>query len=205
MFKKRVPLLRRLLMLTLSLMLCIGICMPAQAAAAPRLNLGYKWYDTPWTFSLTVTFLPASVKQVRSAMNAWNAIRDPDNGWMVSIFLTTGSTSNSIEYMEPLDFWVGYTDPTLSGDEILSVNIYLNTWLYEFSVGGSSSSYDIRTVVQHELGHALGVAHCHEEGEDDPCWSPTCNDNVMYRLIELGEVRTTFQPYDTASYINIYW
>ena len=107
--------------------------------------------------------------------------------------------------MEPLDFWVGYTDPTLSGDEILSVNIYLNTWLYEFSVGGSSSSYDIRTVVQHELGHALGVAHCHEEGDPDPCWSPTCNDNVMYRLIELGEVRTTFQPYDTASYINIYW
>ncbi len=32
-------------------------------------------------------------------------------------------------------------------------------WHVIFTLG----YYDMKTIVQHELGHALGVVHCHEE------------------------------------------
>lgn len=123
---------------------------------------------------------------------------------MMSMFLTTGEAENSVVYYPSWWGWVGYCEPVAVGNELLSVTVKLAEE-HNFTIGGSSNSFDIKSIVLHELGHALGVAHCHEDGDPDPCWSPTCNDNVMYRLFDHGEVRTTFQPYDTASYISIYW
>lgn len=75
---------------------------------------------------------------------------------------------------------------------------------FTFTVGAASNKYDIQTVATHELGHAIGVAHCHEKGES-PCFSTTCSSNVMMREISSNSTRRTLTDYDKSSKQVIYW
>ena len=121
---------------------------------------------------------------------------------MVTMELTTGETNNTIVYSNLIAPVLGKWEPySLPGGALYCVTVYLNpdkNW----SIGASPGCYDIQTVVLHELGHVLGVAHCHEENE--VCYNSTCELNVMNRLTSPNSVRTTFQYYDTTSYKVIY-
>lgn len=93
-----------------------------------------------------------------------------------------------------------------NGQTLVSFTVMLNSNL-KWSVSPTSGCYDIQTITQHELGHALGVAHCHESTDTKPCFSTTRSSNIMCPNIAidtLGSSRRTFQPYDTSSYIVIY-
>ncbi len=192
------------------LMVCVIMIQPLYLSASgitPRLTNGHKWATTPKYISFTCDFSGTAEREaVMAAMSTWNAVKDPDGNTMVSMQLTTGSTNNSIILHDSyIHDWAGYCDILpREGVEIDYVTIYLNA-AQDWSTTGASDAYDIQTVVTHELGHALGVAHCHEEGEAAPCWSATCTSNVMRWNTEPGEIRRTLQPYDTASYIRIYW
>lgn len=171
----------------------------------PRLSNGLKWYDTPRNIFFYCDFDTAEREAVRNAMNTWNAVRTPDNGYMVSMFLTTGEANNSVVKVPSYNAWIGYFEKVSIGDELLSVTIELDSQR-NWSTTGAADAYDVQTVVLHELGHALGVAHCHEASEGaGPCWSATCLTNVMNPSGAKGRINTTLKDYDTASYILVYW
>ena len=171
----------------------------------PRLRNGYKWYDTPRNIYFKCDFENAEREAVRAAMNTWNAVKDPDGNSMVSMFLTTDEVYNEVEKTVSYNGWIGYCDILAIGDEIAGVKIQLDS-NQKWSTTGEADAYDVQTVVLHELGHALGVAHCHEKSEGDgPCWSATCLTNVMNPSGKKGNINTTLKEYDTASYIVIYW
>ena len=59
----------------------------------------------------------------------------------------------------------GRTDFNSSASSFIgiSVDVKLNPdkpW----AIGVVSGCYDVETVILHELGHALGITHCHEKG-----------------------------------------
>ena len=53
-------------------------------------------------------------------------------------------------------------DDTCSSFLDTDVELVLNSST-EWSIGAVSGCYDIETVLLHELGHALGITHCHEK------------------------------------------
>lgn len=77
------------------------------------------------------------------------------------------------------------------------VMVVFNTGDYSFTSSGTSGSFDIQSIATHELGHAIGVAHCHEIGES--CNSSTCSSNVMNPTIKENTIRRTLTDYDKSS------
>lgn len=205
-------LLLRLASILLAVSLLFMSPAPVLGAGTPRLQVGnYHWADTPrdiFIYCSTSDFTRSEREAIRDALSEWNAIRSYSGRLMVSAYLTTNDDSYEVEgrftFENHRTDYVAHTLHEESDNgEIQSVTIILNSY-YDFSVGGSSTTFDLQTIVQHEMGHVLGVAHCHEEGQPEPCWSATCLDNVMNRRMEPNEVRTEMQPYDIGSYKSIY-
>lgn len=84
---------------------------------------------------------------------------------------------------------------------IRSAIVTLNS-MYPWDTNGALNCYDIETNTLHELGHLLGIAHCHEG--NNTCSSTTCISNVMNPNSAKGKINTTLKGYDTASYQVIY-
>lgn len=71
-----------------------------------------------------------------------------------------------------------------------------------FSFGtAEAETYDFASTVLHELGHALGIAHCHEKNES--C-SYECSANVMNPNGAIGATKMVLQDYDKASLVVVY-
>lgn len=178
------------------LMICVLFITSTCSAA----TLWYYWPNTPRTVTFNCSFSTNEREAVRSAMQQWNGVTDSSGRSIISMYLSNYVTSDNIVNYSLYINAVATTQPYVIGGEVQSVNIILNS-NYQWSVGASAGKYDIQTVVLHELGHALGVGHCHEIGYS--CGS-ICSSNVMNPIIGTGTVRTTFQYYDTSTYRSIY-
>lgn len=178
----------------------------------PRLSTGIRWANTPRMIHINVSSLPSNyANEATAAMNLWNRVTDPvTKKSRVFMLRTQGTgTGNSTIVMGFLSpGTVGHTDPTYvynydgNFNEMLGAKIVLSSSA-SWSIGKKANCHDVKSVVLHELGHALGVAHCHEKGTSS-CFSPTCSKNVMQPLIDPNTVRTTLQAYDIGSYQTIY-
>lgn len=190
---------KRICSFLFAILFCVGCCcMPASAK-----DLGYKWNKTYVYFNCG--FTTSQRNAVQAAMNKWNAVKTTTGQMMVKFSLTTGTADNDVKFVSTLPSGiVGYCDTNASGGKIFAVSIKLNSG-NQWSVGKASGKYDVQTIVQHELGHALGIAHCHEASEGSgPCWSATCLSNVMYPIAKTNHRNITLTDYDISSYRLIY-
>lgn len=166
-------------------------------------NLGFWWHGTPKTVYVYTGSLNTTEKYIATvSMNTWNAVRTTDNQLMVTFTSTQNDfgADGRIQYGY-IGSYAGYCEAYHDGDELRTFIIYLNQ-NFQYYVGAAVGKYDYQTIFTHELGHALGVAHCHESGET--CNSPTCSTNVMNRLAQTNYIRRILKSYDIASYQYIY-
>lgn len=147
--------------------------------------------------------------EIVAAFRTWREVNNTNNYfWHLSFMTTTNSSAgpNNIYRTAHFPFGSGNAGYTYFHDTngiINSVDIYLNDQK-SFSIGASPGKHDYRSIIIHEAGHALGVAHCHELGES--CRSSTCNLNAMNRSSKIGSIQgRTLQEYDKASYMAIYF
>ena len=92
----------------------------------------------------------------------------------------------------------GFTELTTQGHDITAALIHLNSHDFDWNTDGSADALDVQTITEHELGHALGLAHpC---GDTDT-QTPSCQGlpavtltamqgSVMYASIAAGTRRT---------------
>ncbi len=146
--------------------------------------------------------------EIVAAFRTWRDVNYTNNYFWHLSFMTTTNSSAPNKIIKT-DHWsydpdfAGYTSYNESAGVIESVEIYLNNQK-PFTIGASAGKLDLRSIVIHEVGHALGVAHCHEYGES--CNSPTCLLNAMNLKTKRGSIQgRTLQEYDKASYMAIYF
>lgn len=174
-------------------------------AAEVRKNLGYKWSDKYATVYFYCGFNDTWKNAISSGMSSWNAVKETStNNSLVPMAFTSDSSHSNKIYSTSGETWLGHMFPDSTNGVLNSASIAFNSGTYTFTVGAASGKYDIQTVATHELGHAIGVAHCHEKDETS-CFSPTCSSNVMMRVIYPNSTRRTLTDYDTASKQVIYW
>ncbi|WP_345752635.1 matrixin family metalloprotease [Microbacterium rhizophilus] len=84
-------------------------------------------------------------------------------------------------------------------DQIVSSDVRMDSssrsWVTT-ATGCSGAKYDLRSVLTHELGHAVGLAHAAERGGDDLTMSPqvtACNTSA--RALGSGDLRSLYALY----------
>lgn len=192
---------KRIYSFLFAILFCVGCCcMPASAKSLP-----YRWYKTSIPFNCY--FSANQRAAVTRACGKWSDVRTTNGKQMLSLYVVQDSVTvdNVVKFESGLGFGrVAYCLPNPEKGELQAVTIKLESGK-KWSVGKAKGCYDIQTIVQHELGHAIGIAHCHEASEGSgPCWSATCLKNVMYPIARTNYQNITLTDYDISSYRLIY-
>lgn len=191
-------------------MICIMLVSPIVVSASniwvtPRKANGYIWSSVPLT--LNFNFKEGTNEQktaVRNAMNMWNEVEPASSrvDSLITLKLTSVESNNEIKFVD-MGYWTnaGYTDfKTIEGSDTIAEKV--DVWLSLHCNWGKEA--DMQTIAGHELGHVLGIAHCHEPGEES-CFSSTCSSNLMYPSFpEYIEIHS-LTAYDVSSYQLIYY
>ncbi len=136
-------------------------------------------------------------------MTSWNNVKNSHNETIVPMAFTSNSNHVNKIYSTSGETWIGKNFPTHSNGILSADSVVFNSGSYTFTVGAKPGKYDIQSVAVHELGHALGIAHCHQNGETS-CFSNTCSSNVMNPTIHNNSTRRNLTSYDSASKRTIY-
>ena len=188
---------------TLFIFLALLILMSCCICSSASYSLGISWDNTPCIITWNCNFTTTEREAVRAAMQAWNSLTNSNGVSAVTSYLSTYITSpNYVQYGYLTDGSVAKTIPNVDSNQHIT-DVYITLSLFKsWSTTGESTKFDIQSVVQHELGHAIGIAHCHESGSS--CSLGSCPSNVMSPNLHAGTIRTTFTSYDTAAYDYVY-
>ncbi len=172
-------------------------------AAEERKSLDYMWTDKNATIYFYNELSAPWKESISAAMTKWNAVKDARTGKdIVPFALTSDSSNNNRIYSTGNQVYIAYCSPNANNGVLSSVNILVNIKDYSFASGSISGKYDMQSTIIHELGHAIGVAHCHE---NESCFSTTCATNVMNPTLSDNMTRRNLTAYDTSSKQYIYW
>jgi hypothetical protein len=87
----------------------------------------------------------------------------------------------------------GFTERTLSGHDIVSARIHLNATDFDWATSGAVTALDVQSIVEHELGHALGLAHpCGDADTQTP--SCTALPAVVQQALDLDVMAPSITP-----------
>lgn len=184
----------------------ITFSLPLESHAAARLRNGSYWANKQANVYFQLQDLSGEEKvAVRAAMNTWNAVKNFSGNKMITFYDTTNPSTakgNRIYTItDENDGFMGKCNRYPGSGAISYVEIYINR-AHHLRIGATSGYHDFQSVVVHELGHALGVAHCHEQGST--CSYSTCSDFVMNPNVPTARNRRTLTSYDKSSYQVIY-
>lgn len=209
---KRIKVILRFL---LSVIVIFGMVVPMAASGATRSSNGRYWPDsvTNIYFRCNPTqFSQTEIQDISAGLNKWNGANSRPEATTLGVdkkymYVTSESSDNQIYYGDSAIYYGSRAIanciilPNVQSGPISCIQIELNPHL-NFTSYQSSTAYHLQSIIVHEAGHALGVAHCHEGSAS--CRSSTCPSNVMNPIIEKGQFRYTLQPYDYSSYYVIY-
>lgn len=186
------------------LLVCLAVLFAFSAPTVyARYDLGFQWPSVPSTISWYCGELSASQQTAaQAAMNTWNAVRASDGSALISSYVSSDIEDNEIGFTLSSEIGIAETIPMLdSNGYVTSVKIVLQQNA-NWSIGASAGAYDVQTVILHELGHAYGIAHCHEGSGS--CGVIGCPNNVMSPTISKNMTRRVLQTYDIINYQYIY-
>lgn len=147
-------------------------------------NVSYSIYSVSFVFDTDCSASQADITIARDFIDA-NEGKEPP--------LARAVLKDSLGNTNETDF---------TGGQIECAQITINK-VYEFTCGTQQQGkYDFKSVILHELGHTLGIAHCHES--DSKACSSDCSNNVMGPILKDATARTVLQNYDKASVVSVY-
>ena len=187
----------------LALLLAGTFAVSANAAEA-RQNVGARWEDESATVYFYCGFNSIWKNEISAAMNSWNNVLSLYDEIIVPMAFTSNSNHINKIYSTSGQTWLALAHWDKSNGYFTEMSIAFNSGSYTYTVGATSGKYDIQSIALHELGHAIGIAHCHEE-EEASCFSQTCSTNVMQPTISDNCTRRNLASYDTSSKMAIYW
>ena len=164
-----------------------------------RKSLANKWPNKSATVTFYCGINGTWALATSAAMSSWNAVKEltTGNDLVPLVVNTSTSTLSNKIYATTGYTWLASAIPVASNGLLTSVGIAIN-FDYSYATSASPGHYDMQSLILHELGHAIGVAHCHEY-RDLSCFSTTCNSNVMQPTLSENITRRTLQDYDKAS------
>ncbi len=190
-----------------------------------RIQNGWWWTSNSITYYCDTSITSSMKIKIQSALSKWSNVSM--NGLSVSIsFSETFDESSANIYFDygKISLPIGQLavtkiydiNGTENGDSACLYGAIRNCRIrianpptnitYSFSNSGEANTYNFESIVIHELGHALGIAHCHTNCTSNapPNGTPYCIANVMCGTLYTATVRTTLQSYDKASLISLY-
>ncbi len=98
-----------------------------------------------------------------------------------------------------------------SESNIVHFDSQLNTHEYNFGNTGDTDEYDLKTVLIHNLGHAIGLSHCSVGDTDSLCSGkltgsmvPPDEDSVMYKMLLPGRLKHEISGDDKTGVVHLY-
>lgn len=191
----------------LGLMACVvTFSVPLESHAAARLRTEWYYSSTPRTVYFRLQgFNSQQEIAIINSFGVWNSVKNYQDKTMISFVRTANSQCDNVIYTvnQPGNGVAAYCQNyPVDGGAITFTEIRINLG-YRTSIGATINSRDFQSLVEHELGHALGVAHCHKQGASS-CFSSTDTRNVMNPDVPYGSNRRTLTEYDIGSYQAIY-
>jgi len=202
---------RKIMIKCVAIVLVLMVFAPVVSAHAyNNLQLtgnGYYWETNSLKYFVSENkYTQTEINLIAAAFNQWSDVTYGE--YRVQFTFTRVYNSDDADIIfgkENRTFYEhGYTDwgSSTGGDEGPLEKAYIRlsesaNIVTTISSSLPSNSYDFSSVILHEIGHALGIAHCCEHPET-PC------DNVMCYNLSVGELRRDLRQYDEASLIAIY-
>lgn len=151
----------KLMLAALAASALVGGCLSSlRDIDTPYRHLGVQWEaeDFPVQVSLAGLSAVDGVTRAQSLDAARSAMREWNHALGRQVFVEgSGQGSLGVEKLGD-DRHVAYTSHTLEGSRITAFSIVLNG-SHAFSIDATQGSFDIETVLAHELGHVLGLDH----------------------------------------------
>lgn len=192
------------------LCLCLAVSLLSMTSSFAARN-NYEWADPYKAVTIDDGFRtwgePGYTQAVYRAMSSWNSIKHPTNGRSICELVPDSSSRNTLRLGRLFNQnMLGYSHiyPKFGGDvpphtKIDYFDIVINTGEHNFTDGAKPGYYDIQSVIQHELGHILGIAHCHETGGNG------CQNTMHWQTLENTTHQRYLKDYDISSKETIYW
>lgn len=161
-------------------------------------SLGFRWENKYSTVYFYCGFNSTWKNAISAGMESWNEVKDiSSKSTIVPMKINNDSSNLNRICIAQNEKEIARIYPKYTNGILDWVMVVFNTGDYSFTSSGTSGSFDIQSIATHELGHAIGVAHCHEIGES--CNSSTCSSNIMNPTIKENTIRRTLTDYDKSS------